>query len=172
MGDVPHFEEVQQMARRPTEKGKESEPDAFTREQIDYAREAVGEHIFATRAVDRIVRKYQAMDRSTAYRLVKVARAEVLASFQKPGEEACPLVATTMFLMSAMSDPANAAAVRINASSQLIRLLALNQVAKESGSDSVDDFLAELQAKKAAREQSKKAALGIALGSGDGEAAQ
>lgn len=155
----------------PAKRPKEAEEVAFTRDQIDYARQCLGELVYGSRAVDRICQKYQSLDRPAGYRLIKVARAEVLASFQKPGEEACPLVAATMFLMSAMGDEKNRPDIRVNASSQLIRLLALNQVAKETGSDSVDDFLAELQAKKAAREQRKKAALGIALGSGDGEAA-
>lgn len=130
----------------------------FTREQIDTAKEVLGSAVYASKAVGRLVRRFK-IGRDSAYKLVDLARDEVIQGLREEGSVGDPATAIALFLTSIMANERKPAETRIAAANSLTRLLALGRASGFASSASdVERFLADLLARQAARKAIEAAA--------------
>lgn len=130
----------------------------FSREHIDTAKEVLGSAVYASKAVGRLVRRFK-IGRDSAYKLVDLARDEVIQGLREEGSVGDPATAIALFLTSIMANERKPAETRIAAANSLTRLLALGRasVVASSASD-VERFIADLLARQAARKAIESAA--------------
>lgn len=130
----------------------------FSRDLIDAAKEILGQVVFASKAAKRLMSRFR-LGRDSAYKLVDLARDEVIQGLREEGSVGDPATAIALFLTSIMANERKPAETRIAAANSLTRLLALGRasVVASSASD-VERFLADLLARQAARKAIESAA--------------
>lgn len=162
---------METQAKKPKAKAGPGRPRVdFDRDLIDSAKEILGQVVFASKAVKRLMSRHR-LGRDSAYKLVDIARDEVIQGLREEGSVGDPATAIALFLTSIMADGKKAAETRIAAANALTRLLALGRLSAAGGSSAsdVERFLADLLARQKARAAVGGEAESGPLGRPDGE---
>lgn len=137
--------------------GKTGRPKRkFTPEQIDTAKHLLGRRIYPSKVATELRTEFPDLNVPQSYRLIEAAQREVVEAFAGDGSD--PLAATYLFLVSVMSGEDETTRDRVAAANAAIKLLGMNKLIKSlQDAGDVDEFLAGVMARRAARAGEKSA---------------
>ena len=141
------------MSEKPKGKGKPTggrPAIVFELRHLDRAQELLGQRGYVSRVATELAQEFK-FGRSTAYDLIRCAQAATVAALRGDAEGSDPLVQVYLSMLAIMCGEDERTCDRINAAGQIIKMLGLKKIADALGGGDVDEFLANILARRAAR---------------------